>query len=376
MGSAIVRDKAVNGMVDTFQWPWLLLAAIPLVPLIWWDWARRERRAGLRMSSTMDLAEAAVVHRPLSIRLRALTPLLRTCAVLLIVFSLARPQRADEMTQVSTEGVALELVLDRSSSMAQRDLTDANGRAWTRLDAVKHIVRGFVLGDGDELPGRRGDLVGLTVFARYPDTICPLTRDLDHLARALKTVEVPVVPEEDGTAIGDGLLLAIERIRNIGRQLNDEADFTVKSRAIILLTDGEQNAGDHTPEEAAAAARALGIKIYAIGAAPRFQVVDRGLFGRRREPVPVDETTLKQIAETTGGRYFRATDATSLAEVYSEIDRLERSEIDEQRYYLYDELAYEGWNVGGFMLPPPLLMALLLLGTEALLANTWLRRVP
>jgi Ca-activated chloride channel family protein len=364
----------MNTLVDTFQWPWLLLLAVILVPIVWWDWLRRRRRAALRISSTADLS--ATAHRSLSVRARVLLPILRTIAVLMIVLSLARPQRADELTQISTEGVALELVLDRSSSMAQRDLADANNRAWTRLDAVKNVIRGFVLGDGEKLEGRRGDLVGLTVFARYPDTVCPLTRDHEHLIQAMSDVEVPTVQQEDGTAIGDALLLGIERIRNIGRRLGDDEDFKVDSRAIILLTDGEQNAGDNTPLEAAEAAKALDIKVYAIGAAPMYTMVDRGLFGRQREPVRVDERTLKQVAEMTGGRYFRATDAASLADVYAEIDRLERSKIDEQRYYLYDELAYQGLTIGEVTLPPPLLIALIVLGLEALLANTWLRRVP
>jgi len=364
----------MTGIIDRFEWPWLLLLAVALVPAVWWDWLRRRRRAALRISSTEDLS--AMSGRALSVRARVLLPILRSLAVLLIVLSIARPQRADELTQVSTEGVALELVLDRSSSMAQRDLMDANSRAWTRLDAVRNVVRGFVMGDGDQLPGRRGDLVGLTVFARYPDTICPLTRDHEHLIRAMRDVEVPTVRLEDGTAIGDALLLGVERIRNIGRRFGDEDDFQIQSRAIILLTDGEQNAGDHSPLEAAEAARALGIKVYAIGAAPTHHVVDTGLFGTRREPVMVDERTLKRIAEMTGGRYFRATDAASLADVYAAIDRLERSKIDEQRYYLYDELAYQGLTIGRVTLPPPLLVALIVLGLEALLANTWLRRVP
>lgn len=359
--------------LHVFAYPWVLLLALVLVPIVWFDWLRTSRRASLRFSATDDLL--AVAGKPSwAVRARVILPILRTLAVLLLVVALARPQRADELTKVTTEGVALELVVDRSSSMSQRDLVDQNGRAYSRLQAVKNVVTDFIEGDGDKLPGRVGDLIGLTVFAGYPDTVCPLTRDHKHLIRALDNVRVPTVKQEDGTAIGDALLLGLERIRDIGRHLPDK-DFKLTSRAIILLTDGEQNAGEFKPVEAAEAAKALGIKIYAIGAAPAYQVF-RSPFGNTRQRVPIDERSLKQIADVTGGQYFRATDASSLAEIYAEIDKLERSKVDEQRYYLYEELAYQPIQIGKIDLPPPLLVALILLGLEALLSNTRLRRVP
>lgn len=360
--------------LDAFAYPWVLLLALVLVPLVWYDWLRRSRRAPMRYSATDDLLAAA--SRPtLAVRARILLPILRSLAVLLLIIAVARPQRADELTKITTEGVALELVVDRSSSMSQRDLVDDDGRAYTRLQAVKQVVEGFIEGDGDKLPGRVGDLIGLTVFAGYPDTVCPLTRDHKHLIRALDDVQVPTVKQEDGTAIGDALLLGLERIRNIGRHTPDEQDFKIKSRAIILLTDGEQNAGEFKPLEAAEAAKALGVKIYAIGAAPTYRII-RSPFGNTRQRVPIDERSLKQIADITGGEYFRATDASSLASIYAEIDKLERSKVDEQRYYLYEELAYQPINIGRLELPPPLLVALVLLAVESLLANTRLRRVP
>lgn len=359
---------------DRFAHPWLLALAIPLVPIVWYDWMRSARRASVRFSNTNDLI-AAAGGPSWAIRARVLLPVLRSLAVLLIVIALARPQRADELTRITTEGVAIELVLDRSSSMRQRDLVDENGHAHTRLDAVKQVVRHFIEGQGDNLPGRLGDLIGLTVFAGYPDTVCPLTRDHEHLIRAMQEVQVPTVKDEDGTAIGDALLLGLERIHNIGRQSIADQSFKIKSRAIILLTDGEQNAGKFKPIQAAEAARALDVKIYAIGAAPAYQVI-RGPFGNTRQRVPIDERALKQIADETGGKYFRATDTSSLADIYAEIDKLERSQIDEQRYYLYEELAYQPIRVGSIDLPPPLLVALVLLALETLLGNTRFRRVP
>lgn len=368
------------------KYPWGL-ALLGLVPLIWWTWKHVQWRPAIRFAGVSRLATT----RPSwASRVRFILPAMRCLAVALIVLAIARPQKADEQTRVQTEGVAIQLVLDRSGSMAQQDFIDENGRAESRLDAVKGVVQTFVNGDGRRLKGRPDDLVGLIAFARFADTECPLTRDHGQLTRALLNVEVPRTREEDGTAIGDALLLAVERIRNIERKMQKQDDFKIKSRAIILLTDGEQNAGKYTPVKAAEAAAALGLKIYTIGAAPEFQEQTIGglLFRQQkiRVPVTVDEEMLTKVAEMTGGKYFRAKDTTSLREIYAEIDRLERSAIDEERYYLYEEMAYNWTRVGPWRLgrlqvgpvrtPPPLLIALLFLALEIVLANTRFRRIP
>ncbi len=360
-------------LLETFYWPWALLAAPPVIFLIWWDWLRTSRRATLRYSQTDTLVSAAG-GGSWAVRARVILPILRSLAVIAIVLAIARPRRADEVEKVTTEGVALELVLDRSSSMTDnRDMPDTkSGRMQTRLAAVKDVVRGFIEGDGEQLDGRTGDLIGLTVFAAFPDTVCPLTRDHSHLIRALDEVEVPRNRAEDGTAIGDALLLGIERIRNIGRRIAKDESFNIKSRAIILLTDGLQNRGDYTPIEAAQAAKALDIKIYTIGAAPRFQTV-RSLFGDRKVRVPFDEDTLRQVADITGGRFFRATDTDALRDVYQVIDKFERTKIDEESYYLFEELAYRWIPMRGYELPPVLMVALVLLGVDVLLSATRLR---
>lgn len=356
-----------------FAYPWVLPLVLVVVPLVWWAWLSKRRRAAIGFSNVARIPGAT---ESWSVRARTVLPVLRSLAVILLVVSIARPRKADELTRIQTEGVAIELVVDRSGSMNQEDFTGARGRRQTRLQAVKDVVRSFVRGEGDALKGRQGDLLGLTVFARYPDTECPLTRDHDNLLRALDKVRVPRTRDEDGTAIGDALLLAVERIRNIGRRLLKSEDFKIKSRAIILLTDGEQNYGKYTPVKAAEAAKALGIKVYTIGAAPRFQERRVGPFSMGRQRVPIDEESLKKVAEMTGGKYFRATDAGSLAAIYAEIDKLERSTIDEQQYYRYEELAYQWMDLGGVRLPPPLLAALILLGVENLLASTRFRKIP
>ncbi|MFQ5501745.1 MAG: VWA domain-containing protein [Phycisphaerae bacterium] len=358
---------------DSLAYPWVLPLALVLVPLVWWAGLSRNRRAAIRFSTTARLQHGTDGW---SLKARHALPVLRSLAVIFLLVAIARPRKADEMTRIQTEGVAIQLIVDRSGSMNQEDFVEPGGRMKTRLRAVKDVVRGFILGDGDALEGRTGDLIGLTVFARFPDTECPLTRDHNHLIRALDKVQVPRTRAEDGTSIGDALLLAVERIRNIGRRFTNKDDFKIKSRAIILLTDGEQNAGKYKPEEAAEAAKALDIKVYTIGAAPEFQEQRIGQFSLGRRRVPIDEQGLKQVAEMTGGKYFRATDARSLTDIYTEIDKLERSEIDEQRYYLYEEMAYQWFDLGGISMPPPLLLALVLLAVEITLANTRFRRIP
>ncbi len=361
-------------LYDAFAYPWVLLGILVLVPIVWLAWRDKKHTATLRFS---NVSAFHAQHPSWAVKARIIVPILRSLAVILLVIAIARPHKADELTRIKTEGVALQLVVDRSGSMAQDDFVDTGGQRKARLQAVKDVVHQFVLGnERKKMAGRLDDLVGLIVFARYPDTECPMTRDHEHLVEALDKVDVPRVREEDGTAIGDALLLAVERIRNIGRRYQGSDDFKIKSRAIILLTDGEQNAGKYKPEDAAEAAKALDIKVYTIGAAPRFQEQRLGgvVFGR--QAVPIDERSLNKVAEMTGGKYFRATDADSLEAIYAEIDKLERSNVDEQRYYLYEELAYKWIDIGPVRLPPPLLAALLLLTLEVLLVNTRLRRIP
>jgi len=369
----------------------LALLLLVLIPLIWWSWLNPRRRAALHFSSVRRLR---LHQQGWSHRARHVLPLLRTMTVVLLVLSVARPQKADEQTRVQTEGIAVQLVLDRSGSMGEEDFMGEDGRPRSRLATVKEVIRRFVVGDGDRLKGRTDDLIGLIAFARYADTECPLTRDYQHLLGALDRVDVPQTREEDGTAIGDALLLATERIRNIERRFRKGDDFKIKSRVIILLTDGEQNRGKYKPEKAAEAAAALGIKVYTIGAVPEFAERRVGGFFTQpqvfRVPLHINEEPLRKVAEMTGGKYFRAGDAESLLNIYAEIDRLERSTVDEERYFLYEELAYKWarfgpWNLPGplegrvlgpVQLPPPMLVALLLLTMEIVLANTRFRRMP
>ncbi len=361
---------------ETFVYPWVLLG-LSVLPVLWWPWLSPRRRAAIRYSSVSGLRRATTTW---AARARYLLPALRTLAVMLLIVSVARPRRADRQTRIQTEGIAIQLVVDRSSSMAQLDFLDDAGRPMSRLAAVKQVVKSFVAGDGDVLGGRPDDLIGLIAFAHYSDTECPLTRDHQHLVRAVDRVTIPRTRDEDGTAIGDALMLAVERIRNIGRRLGQSGDFTVQSRVIILLTDGEQNRGKFDPVQAAEVAAAMGVKVYTIGAAPHFkQQTVGGLLFRPQTvqvPVQIDEESLTKVAELTGAKYFRATDTRSLTQIYAEIDQLERTVVDEQRYEVYEELANAWFRLGGLSIPPPLLIALALIALEIILANTRFRKIP
>ena len=235
------------------------------------------------------------------------------------------------------------MVVDTSGSMAALDLS-TSVRERTRLQAALDVFEQFVLG-GSGLPGRPDDAVGLVSFAGYADTAAPLTLDHESLVAVARNLEITTLREENFTAIGDALGLAVERLR----------ESPAQSRIAVLLTDGVNNAGVETPIAAAELARSQGVKVYCIGAGSTGIAHMRVPDGRRGTAlravaVEIDEETLRATAERTGGRYFRADSAEALAEIYKEIDRLERSKITEDRSRQYEEL---------FALP--LLAALLLM---------------
>ncbi len=342
--------------------------ALAIVPLIWWMWCRRSRRAAFVFA---DGVEVHSLKKSWRSRLRVLLPTLRTLAAVCLVLSLARPQRADERTTIKTEGLAIQLVLDRSESMRGEDFRGKDGLPWRRIDAVKDVVRRFIVGDGNALDGREADLVGLIAFGTYADTECPLTHDHRHLLRALDEIEPLTTREEGRTAIGDALLLAVERLRYAGRRFDENDAFKVRSRIVILLTDGDQTAGKYQPQEAARAAAAFGIKVYAIGAAPSFEMV-----GGRTQPAAINEDALEQVARMTDGRFYRATDADALRRIYEEIDALERSIVQERSVVTYHDLAHAWIPVGDRACPPLLLCAMVLFALEMMLGDTWLRKTP
>lgn len=240
---------------------------------------------------------------------------------------------------------------------------------------MKRVLRDFLLGDGKTLKGRPDDLVGLIVFSGFADTLAPLVHNHDIVVdMAMSTQLAPAALPEGGTAIGDGLALAAARLKSAEEQIQKRAkagippDFKIKSKVIVLLTDGEHNRGEVLPEDAAAIAAEWGIKIYSIGIGGTGGVVFiRGADGRQRIPIRdyVDERTLTAISQRTGGKYWNARNAESLREIYAEIDRLERVSVTSQRRTIYEE-----------KFPPLALASLWLLAAEIFLSATLLRRFP
>jgi Ca-activated chloride channel family protein len=314
--------------------PWLntiefrdpaLLALILLAPLA--TWLARRRTGQVRYSSTALLTHGPVRWRA---RLHFLPALALGVSVALLAVALAGPRTGDATTEVRSEGIAIMLVVDRSGSMDARDFV-ADDFSISRLDAVKDVLREFVLG-GDDTQGRASDQIGLVVFGTYADGIAPLTLDHGSLLSALDDVEVASDQRETATAIGEGLALAVERL------LHSEA----ASRVVILLTDGVNNEGEITPEQAAKLASTNNIRVYTIGAgtngvAPMPFRTRSGAMALRSAQVRIDEETLKDIAKRTDGLYFHAQDAKGVAQSYASIDKLERAEINEVRYVHYNE---------------------------------------
>jgi Ca-activated chloride channel family protein len=330
----------------------VLLAFALLAPLIYW---LASRSPSVVRYSSLGLLEGA----PLSwrVRLQPLPPALLALATVLLAIALAGPRTGDSSSKIYREGIAMMLVVDRSGSMNARDFV-VDDQSVDRLMAVKQVLRRFLGADG-EGPGRPDDLVGLVSFARYADSIAPLTLDHTNLVAILDDLEIVSDRNEDGTAIGEGLALAVERLRR------HEAD----SRVIVLLSDGVNNAGEISPSQAADLAEAHNIKVYTVGAgrtgyAP-FPVEWRGRTMLRKALVELDERGLQDIAQRTDGRYFHAGDVDALLGVYEEIDALERSEIVEIRYMQYEE-HYAAFTLVG----------LVLIFVAALCNQSVLRRLP
>jgi Ca-activated chloride channel family protein len=303
-----------------------------------------------------------------------LPALLRVLAIVFLAIALARPQKGLEKIRDLNKGIAIEMVVDRSSSMGAEMVF--SGQRLNRLEVVKKVFETFVLGDGDELNGRGSDLIGMIAFARFADTICPLTLAHGALPRFLETVKLPPPrSQEDGTAIGDAIALAAARLSKaeevMARQAPDRADrFQIQSKVMILLTDGEQTVKEsRDPIEAAKTAKEWGIRIYTIaigaGEAIRGQDTVFGTFLRGSRGQSVDTRSLRAIAEETGGRFFEAGDAQNLLAVYRAIDELERSEIESIRFMDYKEL-FKWWALAGF----------LCLALEIILNCTVFRKIP
>jgi Ca-activated chloride channel family protein len=323
----------------------LFLLGLLLIPLL--VVFEKKRRKGFVFYSSLSLLERAQTH---SSRLFLYLPLfIRVSALVLFFLALARPQWANEQTEVISQGVDIMLTLDTSGSMKALDFK-IGGEEVDRLSAVKQVVADFI-------KHRVSDRLGMVVFGDMAYTQCPLTLDYDVLLNFLDQIEIGAAG--DATAIGDAIALSVKRLK----------DLPSKSKIIILLTDGRNNSGRLTPEKAAEIAATYGIKIYTIGVGTRGPVPfpEETFFGTRQILVQldIDEETLQRIAEKTGGQFFRATDTEGLQKIYQTIDKLEKSEAKVKHFQEYREL------FRNFVL-----VALVLLMVEILLKETVLRRFP
>jgi Ca-activated chloride channel family protein len=322
---------------------WLLLL-LPLVFLI-----ERSRRSGSSFTfSSGELLDG--IKSTARVRLGKMLIVLKITALALMIIALARPQAILENSKTVSEGVDIVLALDTSTSMLAEDFMIGNRRI-NRYDLVKEVVKDFI-------KKRKDDRIGIVAFAARAYTVCPLTTDYSWLLENLDRVRVGMI--EDATAIGSAIASSINRLRT----------SKTKSRIIILLTDGVNNAGNISPQVAAEAAKALKIKIYAIAVGTKglspYPLKD--YYGRtvyKNIPIEIDEESLKKIADTTGGKYYLASDSEKLRRIYDEINRLEKSNIEHLGYREYSEL-----------FPFFLLPGLLLLAAEVLLSNTVFLKVP
>lgn len=328
----------------TFAQPEFLFLLLLLPLLVWWYWRTYRRRTATLRYSNLDLLKT--LPRRSNYSARHLLFALRLLALGLIIVALARPQSGQTEEEVTTEGIDIVLTLDISSSMLAEDFKPKN-----RIEAAKQVAQQFI-------EGRKSDRIGMVVFAARSFTQCPLTLDYGILINFLKKVDVGLV--DDGTAIGLGMATAVDRLRN----------SKAKSKVVILLTDGVNNAGEIDPLTAARVAQAFNIRFYTIGVGTRGQAlypVQDPIFGKRYVPMPVeiDEASLTRIAEMTKGKYFRATDRQSLEKVFAEIDQLEKTKIEVKQFTRYKEL-FVSW----------LAVALGLVFVEIVLANTKFRKIP
>ena len=326
-----------------FEYPKLLwLMAVPVLLVLHYVLIEIfSHRPHMRVSTSVPWT---VRGRSFMGYMRHLPFLLRVFALAMIIVAIARPRSSQEMERVDTEGIDIVLAMDVSTSMLARDFTP------DRINASKDIAIEFI-------SQRPSDRMGIVVFAGESFTQCPLTTDRATLINMMKEVQTDLI--EDGTAIGNGLATAIARMK----------DSDAKSRVVILLTDGVNNRGEISPQMAAEIAKTYGVRVYTIGVGKEgmapYPVMTPWGVEVQNVKVEIDEKLLSEIAESTGGRYFRATDNTKLAEIYSEINKMEKARTTVDSFPIYKEL------FGLYAL-----LALLALLLELLLNWFVIRRLP
>jgi Ca-activated chloride channel family protein len=321
-----------------------LLLFIPLVAyVLWFILKGKKMEPSMKVSSTLPFTKNTrsfrnrIVHAPFALRVITLS---------MIIIILARPQSTDNWEESNVEGIDIMLATDVSTSMLAMDLRP------NRIEAAKEVAASFV-------NSRKNDNIGLTIFAGESFTQCPLSIDHATVLNMLNAVKCDIAMNgviEDGTAIGMGIANAVSRLK----------ESKAKSKVIILLTDGSNNRGEISPEAAAEIAKEFGVRIYTIGVGTNSETAPFPYGGEIiNVPVEIDETTLTEIARITNGRYFRATSKESLSEIYSDIDKLERTILHAKQFSAYNE----EYHIFAFV-------ALITMLLEIILRNTLLRKIP
>ncbi|MDY6863356.1 MAG: VWA domain-containing protein [Thermodesulfobacteriota bacterium] len=328
-----------------FKDPWILLSAL-LIPLIIYKNIKIKGTSRILFSFT-EIFKDLKGKKTLFFRYILLS--LRCVALCLFIMAFAGPRLVKKTNEILTEGINIILCLDTSGSMKAYDF-QIEGKRATRLFVVQKVVKEFI-------NGRKNDRIGMVVFGENAYTQCPLTLDYGIVLDFLDRLEIGMAG--DSTALGDGLGISLKRLK----------DVKAKSKVIILLTDGRNNAGIISPDEASEIASNFNVKVYTIGVGTEGEApfLVNSMFGRQfvYQKVDLDEKTLKGIAKATGGNYFRATDTGALEEIYKKIDRMEKTEIQEKEYIEYTEI-YKRFLIPGIFF--------LLL--EIILGNTILRKIP
>ena len=320
---------------------WLFLIFIPLI--VWYVMKQKNATPSMLISTTKAFDKVGTSWK---VWLRHFMFVLRLAAIGCVIVILARPQTRDRWQTEETEGTDIVLALDVSTSMLARDFRP------DRFEAAKEVASKFIA-------GRETDNIGIVIFSGESFTLVPMTSDKAVLLNYVQDIKMGML--EDGTAIGDGLATAINRIKG-GK---------AKSKSIILLTDGSNNTGIVAPLTAAEIARRMGVKVYTIGVGTNGEAecpIGRNIYGKveyQLMPVVIDEVTLKKIANTTGGAYFRATDKSTLNDIFNEIDKLEKTKMDVKQFS-HTEDNYLPWALA--------LLALVIV--ELLARNTILRNIP
>jgi len=348
-----------------------VLAAISggifLVFLMVWSWLKRSgrQRTALVFPEIRRFREAGTTWR---VRFRWVPEMLRILALILLLIGFLRPQKGLELVRTAREGIAIQMVIDRSSSM--KEPLSYRGEELTRLEVVKRVFRYFVLGDGELLSGRPTDMIGLTSFAGFVEENAPLTLDHRSLVNFADTIQT-ALRFEDGTMIGDAIYFSTLRLIAVDELLQQagekEPQYRIKSKIIILLTDGQQTRGGMHPQAAARFSADNGIKVYtiAITSDSRYSRKD-SLFGQFFTLMDrqLDTTLLEEAARITGGTFARASSGEELLQIYRQIDELEKSQFEE-RFTTYKE-QFPVFVMAGFVL----------LTMELALSLTLFRKIP